>query len=121
MCWKYISALLIISGAISCFGQETAPIVNIQGLGSVRGSVGHTAWTSRPISEFQGIPYGQAPVGTLRFKPTVKATAWSGIRDASQPGIRCPQIDDDYLNVENEDCLTLSVYSNSVSGENSDK
>ncbi|XP_001651649.3 glutactin [Aedes aegypti] len=114
MCAKYITAVLIISGAISCFGQHSTPTVNIQGLGSVQGSIGHSAWTNRTIYEFQGIPYGEAPVGTLRFKPTVKAAAWGGIRDASKPGIRCPQIDEDYVNVENEDCLTLSVYSNDL-------
>lgn len=115
MCGKHITTVLIISGLISCFGQQSGPIVNIQGLGGVLGSVGYTAWTNRTIYEFHGIPYGQAPVGALRFKPTVKVSPWGGTRDATQPGTRCPQIDVNYVNVENEDCLTLSVYSNSVS------
>ena len=115
MCGKHITTVLIISGLISCFGQQSGPIVNIQGLGGVLGSIGYTAWTNRTIYEFHGIPYGQAPVGALRFKPTVKVSAWGGTRDATQPGTRCPQIDVNYVNVENEDCLTLSVYSNSVS------
>ncbi|XP_029731024.2 glutactin-like [Aedes albopictus] len=117
MCGKHITTVLIISGVISCFGQQSGPIVNIQGLGGVLGSVGYTAWTNRTIYEFHGIPYGQAPVGALRFKPTVKVSAWGGTRDATQPGTRCPQIDVNYVNVENEDCLTLSVYSNSLDAD----
>lgn len=112
--WSHYTIVLIISGAISCLGQHSTPIVNIQGLGNVQGSIGHTAWTNRTIYEFQGIPYGQAPVGALRFRPTVKVTPWGGTRDASKPGVRCPQITADYTNVDNEDCLTLSVYSNNL-------
>ncbi|XP_065082057.1 uncharacterized protein LOC135704503 [Ochlerotatus camptorhynchus] len=110
--WSTSIVILIVSSVITCYGQHSTPIVNIQGLGNVQGSVGHTSWTNRTIYSFQGIPYGQAPIGDLRFRPTVKVGAWSGTKDASKPGIRCPQLTSD--NVDNEDCLTLSVYSNSL-------
>lgn len=111
---EYTTVVFILSGAISCLGQHSTPIVNIQGLGNVQGSIGHTAWTNRTIYEFQGIPYGQAPVGALRFQPTVKVAAWGGTRDASKPGARCPQILKDGTILDNEDCLSLSVYSNNL-------
>lgn len=114
MCPTYILVVLIISGATSCLAQHSTPIVNIQGLGNVQGTIGYTAWTNRTIYEFQAIPYGQAPVGALRFNAPQKIGAWGGTRDASQPGVRCPQIAEGYENVDDEDCLSLSVYSNSL-------
>uniref|UniRef100_A0A1Q3FP68 Carboxylic ester hydrolase n=1 Tax=Culex tarsalis TaxID=7177 RepID=A0A1Q3FP68_CULTA len=105
ICWN----LLLPSN-----GQHSTPIVNIQGLGSVQGSIGHTTWTNRTIYQFKGIPYAQAPIGNLRFQPPVKRPGWTGTLDVSQPSVHCPQITDEYTNVENEDCLTLSVYSNNL-------
>uniref|UniRef100_A0A8D8F8D4 Carboxylic ester hydrolase n=1 Tax=Culex pipiens TaxID=7175 RepID=A0A8D8F8D4_CULPI len=94
--------------------QPFPSIVNITGLGSVQGSIGYTAWTNRTIYQFQGIPFAEAPTGALRFQPPVKRAGWGGTLDASQPGTRCPQISDDYVNVANEDCLTVSVYSSDL-------
>ncbi|XP_065075677.1 glutactin-like [Ochlerotatus camptorhynchus] len=110
-----LTVIVFAIGVISSNGQQLPPpIVNIQGLGNVQGSIGHTAWTNRPIFKFQAIPYGQSPIEGLRFKPTVNVGPWSGTKDASKPGVRCPQITMDYVNVDNEDCLTLSVYSNNL-------
>lgn len=105
ICWNLL---------LSSNGQHSTPIVNIQGLGSVQGSIGHTAWTNRTIYQFQGIHYAQAPIGNLRFQPPVKRPGWTGTLDVSKPSVRCPQIADEYTNVDNEDCLTLSVYSNNL-------
>ncbi|KAL1391636.1 hypothetical protein pipiens_001061 [Culex pipiens pipiens] len=112
--WLLIVATICWNLPLPSNAQHSTPIVNIQGLGSVQGSIGHTTWTSRTIYQFQGIPYAQSPVGTLRFQPPVKRPGWTGTLDVSQPSVHCPQITDQYTNVENEDCLTLSVYSNSL-------
>ncbi|XP_058835247.1 glutactin-like [Topomyia yanbarensis] len=94
--------------------QTTTPTVNIQGLGVVQGSLGYSAWSNKTIFKFQAIPYAKPPTGLLRFQPPVKASSWTGILDASKPGVPCPQNSDRYYNVDNEDCLTLSVYSNDL-------
>jgi para-nitrobenzyl esterase len=63
---------------------------------------------------FQGIPYGAAPVGPLRWEPPAPVAPWAGMRDASKPGSRCIQDtshDPDYGRLTDEDCLSLNVWS----------
>nr|XP_019524887.2 glutactin-like [Aedes albopictus] len=117
MCLK-VFVTLVLLGVISCYGNyppQPLPIVDIRGLGQVVGSIGQTAWTGRTIYKFQAIHYALAPVGYLRFQPPVGIGPWFGIKDATHPGVRCPQITETYVNVDNEDCLTLSVFSNDLS------
>ncbi|TKR88556.1 hypothetical protein L596_012781 [Steinernema carpocapsae] len=62
---------------------------------------------------YLGIPYGQPPVGELRFKKPLPAIKWEGIRDCSKFGPRAPQID--FMDAErpasvDEDCLNLNVF-----------
>jgi para-nitrobenzyl esterase len=45
------------------------------------------------------------PVGELRWKAPVPASAWTGIRDATEFGSACPQ-----TGAGDEDCLFLNVY-----------
>jgi para-nitrobenzyl esterase len=35
---------------------------------------------------FLGVPFAQAPVKSLRFKPPVAPKKWSGVRDATRQG-----------------------------------
>lgn len=107
--------IVIIIGVISSSGQHwLPPVVYIHDLGYIQGSFGQTAWTNRLIYKFQSIPYAKSPTGNLRFKPPVNFEPWDGVMDASKLGVRCPQIVPDYVNDDNEDCLTLSVYSNDL-------
>ncbi|XP_055626036.1 glutactin-like isoform X2 [Toxorhynchites rutilus septentrionalis] len=99
-----------------CASQHPEPVVKIQDLLFIQGTIGYTAWTNRTIYEFHAIPYAQTPVGSLRFQPPVKITKMNGKLDATKPGIQCPQIWDEYVNTEDEDCLTLSVYTTSLDG-----
>ncbi|KXJ82049.1 hypothetical protein RP20_CCG015724 [Aedes albopictus] len=108
---KIILNIVVLFGAAVANEQDASTVtVNIEGLGRASGSINHTAWTKQPVFKFQGIHYGVAPVGNLRFQPTVKVGPWDGVKNAIEPGVRCPQITDDYVNVDNEDCLTLSVF-----------
>ncbi|XP_058835764.1 glutactin-like [Topomyia yanbarensis] len=84
-------------------------LVTIPGLGEVRGTTGQTARSNQPIAKFYNIPYAEPPTGARRFKAPVKAAAWTNVRDVSQPGRECPQPVAG-LNQNNEDCLTLSVF-----------
>ena len=69
---------------------------------------------------FSGIPYGRAPVGSLRWRPPLEAEGWSEIRDASTfgpiapqsaavPGITSPS-DPSSSEPHSEDCLSLNVW-----------
>ncbi|WP_059015953.1 carboxylesterase family protein [Mycobacterium sp. M26] len=62
---------------------------------------------------FDGIPYAAPPVGPLRWHPPAPALPWQGVRDATKPGLRCPQdtkSDPDYGRATGEDCLNLNVW-----------
>ncbi|XP_075972494.1 esterase B1-like [Anticarsia gemmatalis] len=64
---------------------------------------------------FKGIPYAQPPVGELRFKAPVAASAWDGVRDAKEHASVCPQNEVPSMVIPgDEDCLFLNVYSPNV-------
>ncbi len=67
----------------------------------------------RDVDAYLGIPYGEPPVGPLRFKPPV-AKSWSGELQATKLGNRCPQPKVPYGNLVisgpfDEDCLSIDV------------
>ncbi|WP_370337444.1 carboxylesterase/lipase family protein [Parvularcula marina] len=72
------------------------------------------------INIFKGIPYAEAPVGELRWKPTVRLAAWDGVRDAQEFGPACiqPQLKNASsesvyaydIGEISEDCLTLNIW-----------
>jgi para-nitrobenzyl esterase len=84
--------------------------VNVKG-GALRGTV------VDGVSRFLGIPYAEAPVGSLRFRPPVPAAPWDGERDATVAARVCPQnpsLLDALVGTEpepwDEDCLYLNVW-----------
>lgn len=109
--WKIagLAALAVLSGCASAPPALTqdasgAPVVQLAS-GRVRGSDGD-------ILSFKGIPYAQAPVGNLRWKPPVPIApgadaARDTIRDATAFGPACMQA----ANVpKSEDCLFVNVW-----------
>jgi para-nitrobenzyl esterase len=92
--------------------QETAsnPVVQTSS-GSISGVNQGT------LKVFRGIPYAQAPVGEMRWKPPVPAQAWSGVREAvdfgpacMNPSSRLSSIYASDLAPFSEDCLSLNVW-----------
>lgn len=65
-----------------------------------------------------GIPYAEAPVGTLRWRAPKPPKPWTGLREAIAPGAMCPQKPSPLAAagetapafIGNEDCLYLNVY-----------
>ena len=58
--------------------------------GFVRGVRQHSSDGNTFIS-FRGIPYAEAPVGDLRFRPPRAKASWQGVLDALKCGPDCPQ------------------------------
>jgi para-nitrobenzyl esterase len=72
--------------------------------GVVRGTVGHDSRV------YQGIPYAAPPVGDLRWHSPAPPARWTGVRDATVPGNRCPQAAlPGRPSSDTEDCLNLNV------------
>ena len=72
------------------------------------------------VTRFSAIPYAQAPVGALRWKPPQPAT-WQGTLDATQAGPVAPQcpsrlrdVMGDFSARQDEDCLQLTVWTPGV-------
>ncbi len=74
------------------------------------------------VRSFKGIPFGQPPVGELRWREPQPVKNWSGVRNADQFGPRCMQRTSpgaDYWfrsNGMSEDCLYLNVWTPARSG-----
>ena len=116
VCNRCFLLVVTIASIIGTSFAQDDPVVNIQGLGSVMGTMGKTSWTGRPIYQFFNIKYAEAPVGEQRFRAPISVLPWTGVMNVTAPGRGCPQsrtiTQDD---PDAEDCLTLSVYSNDVS------
>ena len=75
------------------------------------------------LNVYLGIPYGQAPSGSLRFKAPQPKPKWSGVFEAYEFGAVCPQVydpvelDDPNEHTNVEDCLTLNIWSPGASAE----
>ncbi|WP_407666126.1 carboxylesterase/lipase family protein [Microbulbifer bruguierae] len=67
---------------------------------------------------FLGIPYACPPVNELRWQPPQPIPPWTGLREASQPGMPAPQNPNHLFDIrgpngqepEDEDCLYLNIY-----------
>ena len=82
-----------------------------------------TTAPSNGVRSFKGIPFGQPPVGDLRWREPQPVRKWKGARNADQFGPRCMQRTSpnaDYWfrsNGMSEDCLYLNVWTPAKSGK----
>jgi para-nitrobenzyl esterase len=66
---------------------------------------------SGALRVFKGIPYAEAPVGSLRLRAPVPVKHWSGVFEARAFGPGCPQEPEMAAGTKtNEDCLSLNVW-----------
>jgi para-nitrobenzyl esterase len=75
------------------------------------------------LEVYRGIPFAAAPVGANRFRPPMPPQAWTGLRDATLPAAICPQSPSrlsyamgDVAAAQDEDCLTVTVWTPSADG-----
>jgi len=79
--------------------------------------------SERGVTVFRGVPYAAPPVGERRFAPPEPAHPWSGLRDATRHGPIAPQSPSrlrgamgDFDRPQDEDCLTLTIWSPGTMG-----
>ena len=108
-----LAGLALAAGVHGPALADEAPFVVDPAAGGVRGVA------DDGIAEFRGIPYAEAPIGDLRWKPPVAKARWDGVRDATEFGAPCfqPQsrptasnIYAEELGPMSEDCLTLNIW-----------
>lgn len=86
------------------------------------GTIESTLPPQNGVRSFKGIPFGQPPVGDLRWREPQPVKGWKGVRTANQFGPRCMQRttpNADYWfrsNGMSEDCLYLNVWTPAKSG-----
>jgi para-nitrobenzyl esterase len=106
-----ISVACILATASASNAQFTAPVVTTTGtytgLKNVQELPGDPA---SGVNVFFGIRYGQAPVGTLRWKPPQAPNPGQGSIIANAFGHTCTQ----GRATDSEDCLFLNVYTPST-------
>ncbi|KAB0796532.1 hypothetical protein PPYR_10593 [Photinus pyralis] len=102
-------ALLLIA-----FATSVAQTVVLQtSLGKIRGLL-RTSRVNPNVKfyHFLGVPYGCAPVGSLRFQEAVPVPPWTRVRNATFPGNRCVQLSKEFAGDQvlgDEDCLSLDI------------
>ncbi|OKJ13859.1 carboxylesterase/lipase family protein [Kitasatospora sp. CB01950] len=99
------AVLALAAGNVPAHPTATAPDTVRVETGLLHGSVTGDA------RHFLGVPYAKPPVGDLRWVPPQPATPWSGVREATRPGSRCPQSagGPGLPGSTDEDCLYLNV------------
>ncbi|XP_046607099.1 juvenile hormone esterase-like isoform X2 [Neodiprion virginianus] len=89
-------------------------------LGVATGRLDRSKWSQRQFHSFQGIPFAEPPIGSLRFAPPVKVISWKDYYlDAKNFRSICPQTKQPGYDVEgyDEDCLHLNVYVPATNGK----
>ncbi len=111
-CFALLGVLVGGSDIVAAAGEAETIQLGIAG-GEIRGVV------ADGVQRFLGLPYAQAPVGELRWRPPRPVLAWDGVRDAVSHGHACPQAlgaypewaDQAFLAAGlDEDCLTINVW-----------
>lgn len=109
------SILLIIAVicilTVSMFAQDRVNIAN----GTLEGVM------DNGVRSFKGVPFGEPPVGDLRWKPPQPVKNWQGARKSDKFGPRCMQRNvfgdmNFRANGMSEDCLYLNVWTPAKTG-----
>jgi para-nitrobenzyl esterase len=104
-------ACVLATAPVSNAVQLTAPVVTTTG--TYQGLMNFQERQGDPtsgVNVFFGIRYGQAPEGTLRWKPPQAPNPGQGSIVAENFGNTCPQ----GRATDSEDCLFLNVYASST-------
>ncbi|XP_030387214.1 cholinesterase 1 [Scaptodrosophila lebanonensis] len=111
---------IVISSSGTADAQTTEPTITVHlegGQGAVLGNYDRTSWTQQSFMQFRGVPYAEAPVKKLRFRPPVPRSPWSNTFNGLNYGRRCPVItnlDPLASDAQLEDCLNLCIYTKNL-------
>ena len=96
---------ILLAAVTATLALADSPVVTIHN-GQLRGEL-----LASGGAGFEGIPYAQPPVGSLRWREPAPASSWDGVRDATRFGAFCPQnAAGRPRDGGSEDCLYLNVW-----------
>lgn len=116
---KTFSSMLPVIAVCAAFIQPGFAADRVK---TANGTLESTVPPKDGVRSFKGIPFGQSPVGDLRWREPQPVKDWKGARNADQFGPRCMQRTSpnaDYWfrsNGMSEDCLYLNVWTPAKSG-----
>ncbi|XP_061395057.1 esterase B1 [Musca vetustissima] len=97
-----------ISLNVSFYSSPDNPIIQTNS-GKIKGQLAETIYGDK-YYYFDGVPYGQPPVGENRFKAPRPILKWSGIKDCTKQPNKSLQFNGRVNEVQgSEDCLYLSI------------
>ena len=99
--------LVLLALAVACFESCIAKCVETHG-GKVSGKA-MKSYNGRNFVAFNGIPYAEPPVGSLRFKSPIPKKPWGHTLQADKDGNECLQNHGGKIK-GSEDCLYLNVF-----------
>lgn len=110
---RMLTAVVLLTAVCiaGVFAQDRVRIAN----GTIEGAPDHG------VRSFKGLPFGDPPVGNLRWKPPQPVKNWSGVRQADKFAARCMQRNvfgdmNFRANGMSEDCLYLNVWTPAKNG-----
>jgi para-nitrobenzyl esterase len=115
MRFLFPAILICTAAALPAYAADRVKTAN--------GILESTAAPKDGVRSFKGIPFGQPPVGDLRWREPQPVKNWSGVRNADQFGPACMQRlspGADYWlrgNGMSEDCLYLNVWTPAKTGK----
>lgn len=99
---KFLALLLLTTLLGAC---SRTPVHTDTPLGTLEGYV------KDEVEYYLGVPYAQAPVGELRWRPPAPAQPWTGAREATENASLCTQFSPVGGSLTgSEDCLYLNVW-----------
>lgn len=113
---KKILTGLAITLCLSVLAQQNTMNPDPSGGPTVRTASGVVQGvTESEVESFKGIPYAAAPIGEYRWRPPQPASAWEGVRDASEFCADCaqagwPRTAGSIRENTSEDCLFLNLW-----------
>ena len=113
-----VACLCLAATASPAGAREAQPRVHVR-----QGDLQGVAAPAGGVVAYKGVPFAQPPVGDLRWRPPVPASAWRGVRQADAFGHACLQPPQSPTGLysggiasASEDCLTLNVWAPSKPG-----
>ena len=116
--WPLVCVLLLALGL--ALGSPLEYVEVRTGIGHIRGFQDNVL--GKDVNVFLGVPFGEPPLGSLRFQRPVPRRAWEGVWDATRRPATCFQVIDESFNKfkgvnewnantnMSEDCLYLNIW-----------